>query len=127
MESVYMQQPLPTNLTGVPVSLYVVDANGNYRSIGTTTSDGYGTFSLTWTPDISGDYKVIANFAGTHAYYGSTSATSFHAVEAHAAPTAQPAVQQEPLAMYIAGATAAIIVAIALAAVVIVMMVKKRA
>jgi outer membrane protein assembly factor BamB len=126
MESVYMQQPLPTNLTGVQVTLYVVDSNGNYRSIGTTTSDGYGTFSLTWTPDISGDYKVIANFAGTHAYYGSTAATSFHAVEAHAAPTAQPAVQQEPVGMYLAAATAAIIIAIALAAVVIVMMVKKR-
>jgi outer membrane protein assembly factor BamB len=126
MEAVYEQQTMPTNLTGVPVNLFVVDANGNYRSIGSTTSDAYGTFSLTWTPDISGDYKVIANFAGTHSYYGSTAATSFHAVEPAATPTAQPTTQQEPLTMYILGAVVAIIVALAIATIVIVMMVKKR-
>ena len=127
MEAVYEQQTMPTNLTGVPVNLFVVDANGNYRSIGATTSDAYGTFSLTWTPDIAGDYKVIANFDGTHSYYGSTAATSFHAVESAASPTAQPATQQEPLAMYIIGAVVVIIVALAIATIVIVMMVKKRA
>ena len=47
MEYVYMQKPRPTNVTGVPVELSVVDANGNYRSIGTTTSDADGFFSLT--------------------------------------------------------------------------------
>ena len=34
MEYVYMQQPKPINATGVPVTLSVMDANGNYRSIG---------------------------------------------------------------------------------------------
>ena len=52
MEYVYMQQPCPTNTIGVPVSISVLDANGNYREIGTTTSDGSGMFSFTWTPDI---------------------------------------------------------------------------
>ena len=53
MEAVYMQQPMPTNATGVPVTFSVVDSNGNYRQIGTTTSDASGTFAFTfWTPDI---------------------------------------------------------------------------
>ena len=39
MEAVYEQQPMPTNTTGVPVTLYVLDSNNNYRSIGTTTTN----------------------------------------------------------------------------------------
>src|SRR6202142_4537717 len=39
MEYVYMQKMKPTNATGLPVTLSVVDANGNQRVIGTTTSD----------------------------------------------------------------------------------------
>ena len=46
MEYVYMQQPCPASVTGVPVSIEVLDSNGNYRQIGTTTSDGSGTFAL---------------------------------------------------------------------------------
>jgi PQQ enzyme repeat. len=93
MEAVYEQQTMPSNITGVPVTLYVVDANGNYRAIGATTSDAYGTFSLTWQPDIAGDYKVYATFAGSHAYYGSTASSSFYAAEPAAtqAPAATPA------------------------------------
>ena len=37
----------------------VVDANGNYRTIGTTTSDANGQYAFAWTPDISGTYYVI--------------------------------------------------------------------
>ena len=40
MEYVYEQQPLPTNASGVTVTLSVVDANGNYRAIGTTSTAG---------------------------------------------------------------------------------------
>ena len=39
MEAAYEQQPLPSNLTGVPVNIYVLDSNNNYRSIGTTNLD----------------------------------------------------------------------------------------
>jgi len=46
MEYLYQQQPMPTNATGVPVSIDVIDANGNYRNIGTATSDTTGAFSL---------------------------------------------------------------------------------
>ena len=52
MEAVYQQQPMPSNTTGVPVSISVLDSNGNYRLIGTTTSDSSGMFTLSWTPDI---------------------------------------------------------------------------
>jgi len=62
MEAVYMQQPLPTNSTGVPVTISVIDSNGNYRQIGSTTSDGSGMFTFTLIPDIPGNYTVIANF-----------------------------------------------------------------
>jgi hypothetical protein len=79
MEYVYMQQPKPTDITGVPVTINVVDSNGNFRSIGTTVSNAYGAFSYTWTPDISGDYTVIANFAGTESYYSSEASTAFYA------------------------------------------------
>ena len=34
MEYVYMQKSKPMNTTGVPVTLSVVDANGNFRTIG---------------------------------------------------------------------------------------------
>jgi len=89
METVYMQQPMANNITGVSVTLNVVDANGNYRAIGTATSNVYGTYSLTWTPDISGDYTVIATFAGSKSYYPSSTSTAFYASEpaATASPT----------------------------------------
>ena len=34
MEYVYMQKPRPTDTIGVPVTISVIDANGNYRQIG---------------------------------------------------------------------------------------------
>ena len=88
MEYVYMQQPCPTNVTGVPVTIDVLDSNGNYRNIGTTTSDGSGTFAFTWTPDIPGDFTVVANFAGSESYYPSNAETHFTA--STSAPTASP-------------------------------------
>jgi hypothetical protein len=39
MRYVYQQLPKPANIQGVTVAINVVDANGNYRAIGTTTSD----------------------------------------------------------------------------------------
>jgi hypothetical protein len=72
MEYVYMQQPMPTNTTGVPVSFSVLDANGNLRNIGSTISDANGGFSFTWTPDITGAYTVYASFAGSESYYATS-------------------------------------------------------
>jgi hypothetical protein len=120
MAYVYMQKPQPTNTVGVQVSVNVVDANGNYRNIGTTTSDANGVFSYTWTPDISGSYSVIATFIGSESYYPSHSETSF--TVAAAAPTASPyPVTTIPSNdMFFAASTIAIIIAIALATIVII-------
>ena len=46
MGYVYQQKPLPTNFTGVDVTINVVDANGNFRSIGTATTDYTGAYNL---------------------------------------------------------------------------------
>ncbi len=113
MEFVYMQQPCPTNLTGVPITLSVLDANGNYRTIGTTTSDGSGFFSYQWTPDIEGKYVVVATFEGSESYYSSSAEASF-AVDPTAvtpAPTTQD-VTTSYLEMYIVGTGIAIIIVV---------------
>ncbi|MGA2681017.1 MAG: PQQ-binding-like beta-propeller repeat protein [Candidatus Bathyarchaeia archaeon] len=87
MEAVYEQQPTP-HATGVPVVLSVLDSNNNYRTIGTTTTNGLGDYTFTWTPDIPGNYTVYATFAGTGAYYGSSASTGLYANAA--APTPVP-------------------------------------
>src|SRR5674476_12935 len=87
MEYVYMQKPRPTNATGVPVTVSVVDVNGNYRQIGNTISDEDGRFSLPWTPDIAGQYVVYASFAGSESYWPSHAENSFVVQEAQVTPT----------------------------------------
>jgi outer membrane protein assembly factor BamB len=86
MEYIYMQQTQPTNTTGVPVTLSVVDSNGNFRDIGTATSND-GFFSLNWKPDITGQYTVYASFTGSESYYPSHAVTSFSVDAAVATPT----------------------------------------
>jgi hypothetical protein len=89
MEAVYQQQPMPTNLAGVPVTISVTDSNHNSYVIGTATTDPYtGTYGLTWTPIITGNFTVTATFAGTGGYYGSSATTYFYA--SSPAPTAPP-------------------------------------
>ena len=126
MGYVYQQQPLPTNFTGVSVTLNVVDSNGNYRSIGTTTTDASGTFKFTWKPDIPGDYTLMASFAGTNGYWPSTAENSFNVMlqpTATATPTSTPASNTD---MYVLASAAATIVAIAIVGAVIVMILRKR-
>jgi outer membrane protein assembly factor BamB len=129
MAAVYMQQPIPHNATGVPVTLSVVDSNGNYRTIGNTTSDATGAYGLTWTPDISGSYTVIATFSGSASYYGSTAQTYLYANSAHATvPTATPQTglaTTADLMTWIIASAIAIIIAIVIVGVVIVMRIKK--
>jgi hypothetical protein len=92
MAYVYQQKPLPTNFKGVEVTLDVVDSNGNYRNIGSATTDASGMYSYQWTPDIAGKYTVIATFHGTNGYWPSYSETAFAVDPAHPteAPTATP-------------------------------------
>jgi hypothetical protein len=93
MGYVYQQQPLPSNFTGVPVTIDVTDSNGNTYNIGTATTAASGMYSLTWKPTISGNYTVTATFAGTAGYWPSSAVTSFVVDSAHAAtatPTSTP-------------------------------------
>jgi len=112
MEYVYMDQAKPTNFTGVQVVLSVVDSNGNTRTIGTATTDENGFYSYKWTPDIAGQYKVIATFAGNNGYYGSSSEAAFAVDEAAATPTPVPTQAPGLADTYFVPAVAGIIVAI---------------
>jgi len=118
MESVYQQQVMPNNITGVPVTISVIDSNNNLRDIGTTTSTASGTFGLTWTPDISGDYTVIATFKGSNAYYASSGQAHFFAGETPThEPTAPPQTglaTTSDLMTYILGVGIAMIIAVAI-------------
>jgi hypothetical protein len=129
METVYMQQPMQSNTTGVPVTISVLDSNNNFRTIGTTTSSASGTFALTWTPEIPGNYTVYANFAGSQSYYGSSAETSF--VASQAATTATPTSAGQPVnsdvtQMYVMVVGIAIIIAIAIGFAVTILTLRKR-
>jgi len=126
MEYVYMQKPKPTKAIGVPVSIDVIDANGNYRNIGTAISDLSGAFSLQWTPDIEGKYTVIATFAGSESYWPSSSETSFAVDPASPTPSPYPVTTLPPTEMYIIGVGIAIIVAIAIVGALMLIAIKKR-
>jgi hypothetical protein len=119
MGHVYQQKPLPTNFKGVDVKLDVIDSNGNYRNIGTATTDATGIFSYQWMPDIEGMYTVIATFEGTNGYWPSYSETSFAVDPANPtqAPTQPPQTNlatTTDLMMYMAIGVVAIIIAIAI-------------
>jgi len=91
---VYKQFDRPANVQGVTVSLDVIDANGNYRNIGTTSADSNGFYSFNWTPDIEGKYTLFATFMGSKAYLASYAQTAFAVTEA--APTTQPTQSEGP-------------------------------
>ena len=127
MEHVYMQKPKPMDATGVPVTIDVIDSNGNYRNIGTATSDSSGMFTYSWTPDIEGQYIVYASFAGSESYWPSNAETSFVVDEAAATPAPTAAPQASTADMYFVPAVAGIIVAIIIVgAVLALLMLRKR-
>ncbi len=123
---VYKQFARPSNSTGVQVSLDVIDANGNYRNIGTATSDANGVFSYTWKPDIEGQYILYATFMGSKAYYGSFAECSFVVDPVPATPTPAPQAQQSMVDQYFVPAIIGIIVAICLVGIVLALLIKKR-
>jgi hypothetical protein len=114
MDNVYMEQPRPTNAKGVPVTIDVIDSNGNYRNVGNTTNNADGFYSLAWKPDIPGKYTVIASFGGSESYWPSHAQTAFAVDEAATTPIQQPALALPPTETYIVGSSVAIIVAIAI-------------
>jgi len=93
MEYVYMQNPEPTSVTGVPVAITVLDPNGNIENLGTVYSDSSGFFNLKVNAGAltagPGQYTVYANFAGATSYYGSSAECAF-TVNAAATPAPTP-------------------------------------
>ena len=115
MEYIHMQKPIPSDSVGVEISLDVIDANGNFRNIGTATSDLAGKYRLVWQPDIPGEFTIIATFAGSDSY-GSCFDEAFMYVEEATQPTPPPEATPAPMTdTYIAGSTVAILAGIAIA------------
>jgi hypothetical protein len=118
---------MPADVTGVPVTFYVFDSNNNYRQIGTTTTDAAGTYGFTWAPDIPGDFKVIAVFAGSESYYASTAQAYFYASEAVSSATPEPTQAPATAAdLYLLPGIGAIIAAIAIVGAAILLMLRKK-
>jgi len=126
MDYVYMQKPRPTDVTGVPVVMSVVDANGNYREIGAVTSDADGFYSLNWTPDIEGKYTVYASFAGSESYWASHAVTAFSVDAAPVTPTPQPTQQPSMADLYFVPAIAGLFVFVAIIGALIIIVLRKR-
>jgi len=105
MQYIYMQQTMPANAKGVPVSFSVLDSNGNTYVIGDTTSDINGNYAFTWTPKITGIYTITATFSGSGAYFGSSEETHIAVSAAASAavvvtpppPTQQPTSAPTPI------------------------------
>jgi hypothetical protein len=126
MEYIYQQKPLPTNITGVTVTLNVIDSNGNYRTIGTTTTDATGFYSYQWKPDIEGKYTIYASFAGSDSYWPSTATTACAVDPAPAATAAPTDVPQSMADLYFLPLSIGTIVAIIVIGAVLALLLLRR-
>jgi hypothetical protein len=126
MAYVYQQAAKPTNYTGVPVAINVVDANGNYRTVGTATTDATGHYKLVWKPDIEGDYSVYAVFAGSNAYWGSTATTAFNVDPAPATTAPQPTQTSSMADLYFVPMSAALFITMIVIGLLVIVVLRKR-
>jgi hypothetical protein len=122
MAYLHMQEPVPNNVIGVPVSIDATDPNGNPLHIADVVSDMSGTFSYTWKPTMVGNYKITATFMGDDSY-GSSWAQTYATVSAATGNNTNPGSSTSninindvvgPLSMYIVAGVIAIIIAIAI-------------
>ena len=125
MKYVYQQAERPT-AQGVSVSISVLDANGNYRTIGTTTSDSDGFYSFTWKPDIEGKYIIYASFDGSNSYYPSHAVTAFNVDPTPPTPTVQPAQAPSTADTYFIPMSIAIIAVVIIATAIILLAQRKH-
>jgi hypothetical protein len=127
MDYVYSQKGIPSNTTGVKVTLSVVDTNGNFRDIGTPTSNNDGFFTLNWKPDISGQYTVYATFSGSESYWPSHAVTSFSVDPAAPTQAPTPAPTQSTADLYFIPSIAGLFVAIiVVGALIVLVLLRKR-
>jgi hypothetical protein len=126
MEYVYMQKPLPANVTGVEVVISVVDPNNNCYEAGRATSDANGMFSYVFTPEVPGQYTVIATFAGSESYWQSHAETAFFVEEAPQ-PTPEPTPTPIPMSeMYFVPAVSGIVVAIVIVGILLALLLLRK-
>jgi hypothetical protein len=130
MEYVYMQNPAPTDVVGVPVTLTFTDSNGNAH-VTTVTTDSTGTYSLLVPSDVipvEGKYTVTASFLGSHAYWPSSSAQSSFVISAAPSTTVTPTPSNptSPIDAYFLPAVAAIIIILIVGLALIMIMLRKR-
>jgi hypothetical protein len=129
MEYLHMQRPIDgffhnVTVTGVPVSIDVVDPNNNWFHLDTVTSDEKGNFAYTWAPTIAGQYKITASFAGDDSY-GSSWATAYATVSdvspaaATPVPLSLDATTNALMTTLIAGIVAIIVAIVIVGAIVI--------
>jgi hypothetical protein len=85
----------PTDVKGVVVTLDTIDPNGNFIHIDTVMSDMSGMFKKLWTPDVPGEYTIIATFAGSGSYGSSYGETAIGVSEAP--PTTAPPEYPQPI------------------------------
>ena len=127
MAYVYQQAALPSNATGVPVGITLIDPNGNIINLPTATSDSTGHYSTAYkAPDVPGQYTVIANFQGTNSNYPSYSETSFYVNSAPAATTAPTATPTSVADMYFVPAIAGLFVVIIIVAIVLALLMLRK-
>jgi outer membrane protein assembly factor BamB len=134
MDYLYMQEPINgiygnETLTGVPVTLTAIAADGTVTNIGTTTTNGYGgNFATTWTPTKEGVYTIYASYAGDDSYGSSSAYTSVSIGPAPATPA--PTVTQAPATDYtptLTGILAAVVVAIIVSVIALAVVIRKHA
>ena len=130
MQYVYQQNPVPTNTTGVPVQVTLIDPNGNAINLPTVTSDMFGHYGIVYTaPNVPGQYTAIATFHGTDAYWPSYSESTFSVNPASTTATPTPASTPTSVAdMYFVPAIAGLFVLIIVVAIVLaLLMLRKKA
>ncbi len=126
MEYVYMQMPKPTDATGVDVTINVLDPNGNFYNVGTTTSDSDGFYKTTFKPEVPGEYTIIASFAGSNSYWPSDAKTAINVDSESTTPTPIQEPVQSVADTYLVPGIIAIILAIAIGFAVTILVLRKR-
>ena len=127
MEYLYMNQPYPSQATGVPVSIDAVDPNGNFVHIGTATSDISGSYSFQWTPpDVPGKYTIIATFSADNSYYASSGETAVTVGSPSSAPASPTPTPTSVADMYFVPAIAGLFVLIIVVAIVLALLMLRK-
>jgi hypothetical protein len=101
------------------VVLTVLDPNTNYYEAGRATTDESGMFHCAFTPEVPGEYTIIATFEGSDGYWPSFAETAINVEEAPAATPEPTPVPQAPVETYFTASTIAIIIAIAIVGILI--------